>query len=509
MRDPAMTPAGTASGTDVHATSPDPARILADAAELARTGRLADAIALLVPAVRQAPTHGPLASALTDLFEATRALPEAIATLQAFVQAAPEAAEGWHRLAGLLPRVGEQTAALDAARRAVALRAAWAPALNRLGCLLSPASPDAARDAFRRAIAAEPRWVAPALNLARSLRDHGEGADAVAVLRAAARHAPDDATLRAALAEALLEHGAFADGWREYAWRFDCGGAVPAFPGTQAPVWDGEPLGGRIAMVWLEQGLGDQLQFCRYLPGLAAAGGRIWLQAPPSLRPLLATLGVVERFVDEGEVPAGFDVQIPLLSLPHALRARQPDIPMAPYLSAPHAPSDAVAAWRDTPPGTLRVGLVHASRPDHPSAARRDCPLALFRPLSTLPGVALHSLQFGEAGAAAARAQDWPIVDLSPVLGDFARTAAIVHSLDLVITVDTAMAHLCGALGRPVWTLLSTPCDWRWQYGRADSPWYPSMRLYRQRVPGDWSTPLAAIAGDLAALAATRTMAEA
>jgi Flp pilus assembly protein TadD len=471
--------------------------VLATAASLARAGRLHDAIATIQPHLQDSPACWPLASALADLLEATGATMDAIAALRGFVARSPRSAEGWHRLAGLLHRTGELPQAIDAAAAAAALRGDWPQALNRLGCLLEGIDPAQAAAVLERAVACAGPWNAPRLNLARLWRDHGRIADAIALLHDATTHAPADAAARIALAETRLQHGDYADGWRDYDWRFGQGGQVPAYPGTHAPVWDGRPLRGEIVMVWLEQGLGDQLQFCRYLPAIVAAGGRVWLQAPQVLQPLLASLGAVERFVDEGEVPAGFDLQIPLLSLPHALRASVPEIPRAPYLSA-----DAAQLTAGT--DTLRVGLVFASRADHPAATRRDCPLPLLRALSDLPQVALHSLQFGADASAAVQAQDWPIVDLAPVLGDFAQTATIVRAMDLVITVDTAMAHLCGALGHPVWTLLSTPCDWRWQCGRDDSPWYPSMRLYRQTTPGDWSSPLQRMRRDLIALTARR-----
>lgn len=483
---------------DARAADASPApEALATAASLARAGRLHDAIATIQPHLQDSPACWPLASALADLLEATGATMDAIAALRGFVAHSPRSAEGWHRLAGLLHRTGDLPQALDAAATAVALRDDWPQALNRLGCLLEGIDPAQATAALERAVACAGPWNAPRLNLARLRRDRGRIADAIALLHDATTRDPADAAARIALAETRLQHGDYADGWRDYDWRFGQGGQVPAYPGTHAPVWDGRPLRGEIVMVWLEQGLGDQLQFCRYLPAIVAAGGRVWLQAPRVLQPLLASLGVVERFVDEGEVPADFDLQIPLLSLPHALRASVPEIPRAPYLSADTAQLSASA-------DTLRVGLVFASRADHPAATRRDCPLTLLRALSDLPQVALHSLQFGAAASAAVRAQDWPIVDLAPALGDFAQTAAIVRAMDLVITVDTAMAHLCGALGHPVWTLLSTPCDWRWQCGRDDSPWYPSMRLYRQTTPGDWSTPLQQVRRDLVALTPRR-----
>ncbi len=494
---PSTVPA-SALPPDARAADASPApEVLATAASLARAGRWPEAIATIQPHLQESPACWPLASALADLLEATGATMDAIASLRGFVARSPRSAEGWHRLAGLLHRTGDLAQALDAATTAVALRDDWPQALNRLGCLLETIDPVQATAVLERAVACTGPWNAPRLNLARLWRDRGRIADAIALLLDATTRDPADAAARVALAETRLQHGDHADGWRDYDWRFGQGGQVPAYPGTHAPVWDGRPLRGEIVMVWLEQGLGDQLQFCRYLPAIVAAGGRVWLQAPRVLQPLLASLGAVERFVDEGEVPAGFDLQIPLLSLPHALRATVPDIPRAPYLSADAAQLPAGA-------GGLRVGVVFASRADHPAATRRDCPLPLLRVLSELPQVALHSLQFGAAGSAAVQAQNWPIVDLAPVLGDFARTAAIVRAMDLVITVDTAMAHLCGALGHPVWTLLSTPCDWRWQCGRDDSPWYPSMRLYRQTTPGDWSTPLLQVRRDLAALAARR-----
>lgn len=496
---PSTVPA-SALPPDARAADASPAlEVLTTAASLARAGRLPEAIATIQPHLQESPACWPLASALADLLEATGATMDAIAALRGFVARSPRSAEGWHRLAGLLHRSGDPAQALDAAAMAVALRDDWPQALNRLGCLLETIDPVQATAALERAVACAGSWNAPRLNLARLWREHGRITDAIALLLDTTTRDPADAAARIALAETRLQHGDHADGWRDYDWRFGQGGRVPAYPGTHAPVWDGRPLRGEIVMVWLEQGLGDQLQFCRYLPAIVAAGGRVWLQAPRVLQPLLASLGMVERFVDEGEIPAGFDLQIPLLSLPHALRATVPDIPPAPYLSVDNV-CDATPL--SATGGRLRVGLVFASRADHPAATRRDCPLPLLCALSDLPQVALHSLQFGAAASAAVRAQDWPIVDLAPVLGDFARTAAIVRAMDLVITVDTAMAHLCGALGHPVWTLLSTPCDWRWQYGRDDSPWYPSMRLYRQTTPGDWSTPLQQVHRDLAALAA-------
>ena len=475
-------------------TETDLQECLAEAARLARAGDYDAAIALLQPMLRDAAGCWPLRAALVDLYEVTGAQAQAVEALRAHIEGEPASVEARLRLVELFARAGQPRQALDEVRMAVALRPDSPQALHMLG-RLSGRDDAAAMDAFTRAMALAPDWNLPRCHLAERLRARGESAQALELLREATGRAPGDRAAWMLLAETLLEQDDAA-GWDAYEWRFDCGGRTPQYPGTSAPVWDGRRLQGEIVMVWLEQGLGDQLQFCRHVHGIVAAGGRVWLQTPRRLRGLLATLGVVERFVDEGETPQGYDLQIPLLSLPRVLRATRWNMPTTPYLHANAPLSHPAAALLAAAPGTTRVGLVHASRPGHPSAAQRDCALPLFAPLAGIPGVRLYDLQFGNT----AMAPEW-LTRVGHVVGDFAQTAAVVDTLDLVITVDTAMAHLCGALGKPVWVLLSNPCDWRWRRDRDDSPWYPSMRLYRQAQPGDWSAPLARIAEDLDALA--------
>lgn len=416
-----------------------------------------------------------------------------------------ESAEAWFRLAGFLNRDGRHAEAVDAARKAIELQPNWPQAHNRLGYLLEQHDADLALAAFQRASALAPEWTISRHNETRLLRALGRLQEAEARLREAVRQQPEDQGVQMALAEILLMQERYDEGWPLYEWRFGFGGRTPVYPDTQAPLWDGRRLHGEIVMVWLEQGLGDQLQFCRYLPYIRAAGGRVWLQAPRALRSLLRSMSAIERLCDEGEVPEGFDFQIPLLSLPGVLYRDLPGIPDGvPYLASDASCTAGTLPLLQAPDHTLRVGLVHSSRPDHPSAALRDCPPSMFSRLANIPGVRLYSLQFGSAPTVPDQLSDPPWVELGPILGDFAHTATIVTALDLVITVDTAMAHLCGAIGHPVWNLLSSSCDWRWQHGRSDSPWYPTMRLYRQQRPGDWNAPIEAIATDLAALAVRR-----
>ena len=468
----------------------DPQAVLEQASRLVHAGNLGDAIELVGRHLSEAPGDTALALAMADLYQTSNSPDRAIEVLSELCSRVQGCAIAHHRLAGLLRGRGDLEAAIASARRAVAIAPDWADAHNRLGTLLEAQDPRSALLPYAQAAELAPNWYAPRYNQACALRTIGEHELAIGALNEAIACAPEQPAPHLALAELLLMTGQFAQGWREYEWRFGNQSRVPAFPGTTAPIWRGQRLNGEIVMVWLEQGLGDQLQFSRYLQFIQARGGRVWIQVPRALRSLFGTLDCVERMFDEGVVPKGFDFQIPLMSLPNLISDEFADPPaLDASLSIPSELAVTTEWLSGTAQGLrLRAGLVWASRADHPSAARRDCPLEALATLADLPGLRLYSLQFGPDAGNAIRQLGAPIIDLGPVLGDLAQTAARVRELDLVITVDTAMAHLCGALGHPVWVLLSEPADWRWQLGRDDSIWYPSMRLFRQREPGQWGS---------------------
>lgn len=322
----------------------------------------------------------------------------------------------------------------------LALRPAEANALNFLGVarrLLDDV--DGARAAFEKAIAAEPAHVDAHVNLG----------------------------------QAYLEEGAFAEGWREYEWRLK----RPDYRRFGCPLWQGERLDGKTILLWSEQGLGDTLQFVRYAPLVAAQGGRVVLECRRSLHRLLHGVAGLADVFDKGKA-TGFDVHVPLMSLPHIFDTRLDTIPdEIPYLPMPQP---------TTLPngGQCNVGLVWAGNPNHKRDHDRSRPLAEFSPLASVPSVAFYSLQVGPAASQTPP----PGMAVTPLLsaeGDFLDTAAAIAALDLVITVDTAQAHLAGALGRPVWVLIDAVPDWRWLNGRDDSPWYPTMRLFRRER--DWA----------------------
>jgi hypothetical protein len=311
----------------------------------------------------------------------------------------------------------------------------------------------------------------------------------VAEFRRAIRLAPNYAEAHKNLAHSLLRGGQFAEGWREYEWRWQCR-EFPRLPYTQ-PAWDGSPLEGRTLLLCAEQGLGDTIQFVRYAPLLKRRGGRTVVAAQKPLLPLLAGCPGIDALADRDAAPPPYDVFAPLLSLPRLLGTTPADVPAeVPYLQAR---PDLVERWREElrPLDGFRVGIAWRGSPGYRMDRLRSFPLSHFEPLARLPGVRLVSLQKGP-GVEQLRELDgrFPVVDLAGRLdeasGPFMDTAAVMRNLDLVVSCDTAVAHLAGALGVPVWLALSCAPEWRWLVGREDSPWYPTMRLFRQESAGAW-----------------------
>lgn len=363
-------------------------------------------------------------------------------------------------------------------RRALAVSPEFTDAI----CVLGVLAEDRRRDPtpwYKTALAWSPAAGGALVNLGQRHWEAKRRNQAVAHYRRALALDPADASARCCLAVSLLASGRYREGWEHYEWRWQHPRFVRASRSFQAPPWNGEPLAGRILLIHAEQGLGDILQFCRFA-GRVGAGGRVILEAYPPLMRLLSTLPGVERVVAQGDPLPEFDLHCPLLSLPRILGTTPETIPPTPYLAAEDA---AVCRWRrriaDSP--SLRVGLVWSGGPH---AEQRSMPFEAVLPLLTIPGIQIFSLQVGERTADLAGTPQ--IDDLSPGLVDFAETAAALTCLDLIVTVDTSVAHLAGALGRPTWVLLPCRGNWRWMLDRQDSPWYPTVRLFRQTAEGDW-----------------------
>ncbi len=321
--------------------------------------------------------------------------------------------------------------------------------------------------------------------------------EAVAAAREALRHLPDDVELHWALSMASLLLGDFTTGWTEHEWRLRHPIYSRKVVQLPQPRWQGELLGGRTIFLHAEQGFGDSLQFIRFVPEVARKAGTVLLHVPPQLIPLVAdSLPANCTLVDEDAPLPAMDFQLPLMSLPLVLGITLATLPAAVPYVRPDA--RAVARWRERLDlRSPRVGITWSGNPAHENDRNRSISLESFHSIA-VDGCHFFALQPEIRVDDRAALNQWPgLVDLGKELRDFADTAALMEALDLIITVDTSVAHLAGALGKPVWILLPHLPDWRWLLERNDSPWYPTARLFRQERAGDWSTPLAKVQAEL------------
>jgi hypothetical protein len=439
--------------------------MLAAVAELRREGRLDLAEALAAEAARAAPEEAE-AHELLGVVHAERGhLARALARLGTAAGLAPDRAGIWRNLAQCLVQAGRHGEAAGAFRRSLALEPDDAPTLGRLGLALGRA---------------------------------GRTAEAEAALAQAMALAPDMPEHAFNLSLMRLKAGRLVEGWPLYEARWESVGRDHrrTFPGV--PRWRGEAAAGASILIYPEQGFGDAIQFVRYVPLVRARGLQPVLECHGPLLRLFASLTGGARLIRRGDPHGPLAFQVPLLSLPLAFATTLESIPgTVPYL---HADPALVAGWRRRlgEPAGLRVALVAGGNPDNPNDALRSIDPAALRPLARLPGVAAFLVR---KVPAAPLPDGLAGIDLGPD-DDFASTAALFSLADLVISVDTASAHLAGALGRPVWTLLPAGSDWRWLEGRLDSPWYPTMRLFRQERADDWPGVIRRVAPALALLAA-------
>jgi tetratricopeptide (TPR) repeat protein len=424
-------------------------------------------------------------------------LPQAEEICRRILAQTPRHAQALQLLGVIELLAGRHADAIDTLSRAVAIEPRRATLQNDLGeALRADGQFDQARACYKRSIQLNPNLAKTHLNLGRVLLIKVDHAKAIHEFRRAIELEPDNFDAHHILGTALLSLGDFEQGWREYAWRTH----APIHPSNRrtAPRWDGSPLEGKQLQVYAEQGLGDTLQFIRYLPLIAHRVGQIEAVVQPELIPLLADSGFGKLVPDSA--PAGpCDAQIPLLDLPRLLGTTLETVPAdVPYLRADRG---LVERWRERLGKAFKVGIAWQGNKHYYLDRYRSIPLAQFEPLAKVSGVRLISLQVGDAANridelagrfAVTRLDDWDTEHVT--LMD---TAAVMMNLDLVVTSDTVIAHLAGALGLPVWVAVCASPDWRWMLERADSPWYPTMRLFRQSRIGQWSGVFATIADAL------------
>jgi tetratricopeptide (TPR) repeat protein len=369
--------------------------------------------------------------------------------------------------------------------------------VNRGNTLLRFNRPADALESYEQALALMPDHPQILTNRGHALRRLDRPQEALASLAAAIKKSPDFPEAHFELALAHLTLGDFKAGWKAYEWRWKTSAFADKRRSFRQPQWLGNvPLAGKTILLHAEQGFGDTLQFIRYAPLLASRGARVICEVQPELVSLLGQLQGVE-IVAKGNALPSFDLHCPFLSLPLAFGTELATIPaQVPYLAAPEA---RVARWRDRlGEGRPRVGFVWSGSPAHKNDANRSIPLVQFNRLFANPPFACFGLQREMRDADREALQGLPgLVDLGPELADFADTAAVISLLDVVVSVDTSVAHLAGALGKPIIILLPHAADFRWLRERSDTPWYRSAKLLRQPAFGDWDSVIAGLAEEL------------
>ena len=426
---------------------------------------------------------------------------QALHALKRAVSAAPGYLEARHNLGELYHAMGELDLAEATFRGILAGDPGYLPSWNALGIALQVQGRlEEAVQCYRKALSINPGYLHALNNLGSASRALGEVDQAIECYRKVLSIDPEYADARWNLALVQLQLGQYREGWQGYEWRFAKVDPIPRLE-LPRPLWDGSPLAGRTILLHAEQGFGDTFQFVRYAPLLAAQGGTVLLLCQAkSIAQVLTTVPGVSRVLVRGEPLPEFDCHAPLMSLPHLCGTLLETIPaQIPYLAADPV---LVQRWRPRIPGEgLRVGLVWAGRKSYQDDLKRSLSLPLFAPLAQVSGVRFCALQVGDGAEQASHPPPgMELTDLGAGIKSFADTAAVLTQLDLVISADTAVAHLAGGLGVPVWVLLPMACDWRWLMEREDSPWYPSARLFRQRRRGDWGELLERVARQLAGL---------
>jgi len=475
------------------------------------------------------PNHAKLLEAARRLDRSNQA-EEALLAYRGFLDVQPGNASAWVECAGLLMAMGRLEEAREACQGALRIEPENGSArLTLAKVLMGLGAPEDAEKECRSLLDKDGRRVEARLCLAKCLMMRDELEEAGAELGRVIEQEPGNQMARNLLGEVFLRQGNWSEirkemerrlaqhsgpttdferaclslrfgempqGWQAYESRWQ----VPAFLEAEQHYpqsrWEGEPFAGKTLLLFWEQGFGDTLMFVRYAPRVKALGGRVLLVAQAQLADLVATCPGIDEVIAYGEPLPAFDLQLPLLSLPWIFRTDLTSIPSEiPYLDVPkrvpnrRGIADLIAATH----GKVRVGLVWAGSPIHKNDARRTIPSRALGALGASTEVAWFSFQVG-------RSEEVPfpgMISLEPLLSTFSDTAYALSAMDLVITVDTALAHLAGAMGIPTLLLVSSLPDWRWLMGRDDSPWYPSLRIYRQPSPGDWDSVIQRVISDL------------
>lgn len=447
-------------------------------------------------ALSLAPRNPALLSNRGNALRALQRIQEAIASFEQALEYAPQHADALNNLANLLLTSGQVRRALELTEQLCRIAPAMPEGHNNRGLAFAALGyAERAIAAFNEALKLRPGYASALCNRGRVLETLGRYGEALTDFDTAVTIQPDHVNARWNRALGALRLGRHAEAWADYEARWQLPGqSCPQLP---MPRWQGEALNGRSILVWAEQGLGDTIQFCRYVPMLAARGARVFLQVPEPLTQLMRTLSLTTAVFGQCSDLPLTDFHCPIMSLPGFFGTHAGNIPATiPYLAAT---AEKLAEWQNrlAAPGTRRIGIACSGNARFAEDHDRSIPLRMFSSLM-LPGTRWYLLQPECRPEDVDCLQTHPqIVDLRGQLRDFSDTAAVLAQMDLVISVDTAVAHLAGAMRRPLWLLLPRTTDWRWQIDRCDSPWYPGARLFRQTRSGDWTSVVASLETEL------------
>jgi tetratricopeptide (TPR) repeat protein len=460
-------------------------------------GRAAEALSCYQRAVQLRPGFASAHYNLGNVLLGQKRLAEALACYREALRLQPDNVGAHMNLGNALQAQGDLAGAIASFQQALRFNPAFAEAHINLGIALHAQErlPEAAA-CYRQALQLRPDFPEGHYNLGNTLRAQGDLAGAAGCYRRSLQLKSDNADCHFALGMTLLAQGQWRDGWPEYEWRWRTRDfVVPPFP---QPRWDGSDLHGRTILLYAEQGLGDTLQLARYAPLVRQRGGRVLIRCQAPLVPLLGSLAGADGVVSRAEPLPPFDCHAALLSLPGFFGTTPDTVPAdIPYLHADPARRKRWRAWLDEHPGR-KVGVCWQGNPGHKEDRKRSIPLTALAPLAGVSGVRLVALQVGDGRDKLAQ-EGGGLRMLDPGLmpdeqGEaFQDLAALMCEIDLVVSVDTALVHLAGALGVPAWVALAHVADWRWLLEREDTPWYPSLRLFRQPRLGDWDSVLARI----------------
>ena len=382
---------------------------------------------------------------------------------------------------------GQYDNAVEFFEKAISIHPKLPEAFSNLGLTLHRLNQmDKAIECYQRALEINPNYPIACHNMGYTLEKLGQLTESIQWYEKAIAISPDYIYAHSNLAMTLLLAGQYKKGFLEYEWRFKNDDAEPR--DFQSIPWDGRSFVNKRLLIYPEQGYGDSIQFIRYVPLVKKRGGTVILETHKYLMPLFQNLPYIDEFVIHGEPPSPVDYHVAIASLPHIFGTTLETIPnQIPYLFRPDNEKSIIVQTIEMMDG-FRVGISWSGSPIHKNNQNRSCSLSLFYQLSQIKSVVLFSIQKGPACDDLKQSSQVPVVDLSDLINNFSDTATAIFHMDLIISVDTATAHLAGAMGKPTWIMIPHAPDWRWMLDRDDSPWYPSIRLFRQSEPGDFKS---------------------